>query len=77
MAVRKCWVLFSGPGLGAEEHGLDDGEGELGGPEGVTGGAGDEGELTLRVVDEDAIGIFEEKGLAVCAEEAGVLKVGG
>ena len=57
--------VLCGVGLGTEEHkggiagedGLDDGEGELGGPEGV---AGDAGELAVLMVDEDAIGIVEE-----------------
>lgn len=77
--------MLCGVGLGAEEDergvagedGLDDGEGELGGPEGVAGGAGDAGELLVAVVDEDAIRIVEEERLALDSEEAGVLKFGG
>lgn len=72
-------------GLGAKEHeggvageyGLDDGEGELGGPKGIAGRVGDAGELLGAVMDENAVGVVEKQGLALYAEETGVLKVGG
>lgn len=77
--------VLCGVGLGSEEDeggvagedGLDDGEVELGGPEGIAGRAGIAGELLVVVVEENAVRVVEKQGFGFGSEEAGVLKVGG